>query len=307
MGNAGRVPLRVFHTADPGTMGAPIAVGRDRRGVAPLASTTVPPGDAPLIRVLPLRLVAALVGALLALPGRSLAVPSGTQAAGQGAEGPQARALEPPPAVAPPLLEARVPGDRRRAEQELQDAAVLDALAIRALRAVDEQHAQAAPPCPQLLAGQRGAEMARDEAAQRVQTSGALLQGAGARDELDERHAALQARIVGLDERIAAVQERLRRRCPAADLVAPRLWLPSEARVPADERVVIFVSAGAASQVVWVDGQPSAASGPDGWAVAVTRPGPVALCVAPPAAATCRALSEVYAAMGAAFELALSP
>ncbi len=132
-----------------------------------------------------------------------------------------------------------------------------------------------------------------------VRTAGALLSG---EDDLRQRHALLQSRVASLGERIDRVGRQLQRRCPRPEDVTPRLWLPPEARVPAEGLVAIFVAVGAPDQVVWADGRPRAASGSDGWAVLVTDPGPVSLCIAPPAAVECRARSEVYAAMGAAFE-----
>lgn len=290
--------------------GARGAVGGRRPGVALWVAGTAPLGDAPLFRPPRCAWPTTLAAALTLLLVASAAAQNGGHKPGQGAEGPQARSLDPPPAVAPPLLEARVPGDRRFAEDELQDALVLDALAIRALRAVDDQLARPGSPCPQLLAGLRGAQLARHEAALRVQTAGALLQGEDP-DELAERHATLAAQVRRSDEGIERLARTLRRRCPRVEAPTPRLWLPAEARAPTEvgeePRVAIFVSVGAPSQVVWVDGQPRAASGPDGWAVVVTRPGTVSLCIAPPEAPRCRDLSEVYAAMGAAFELGPTP
>lgn len=228
---------------------------------------------------------------------------NGTIRPGRGAEGPQARALEPPAAEAPPLLEARVPGDRRLAGDELDEAEVLDALAVRALRAVEQQLEAAGPSCPQLLAGRRAASMARDEAALRLQTAAALLPHDEEPRGLGDRLVALAARLESLTAFAEPLGQRLAKTCEGAQDGGPRLWLPPEARGPAQGRVVLFVDLGAPSQVLWVNGQPRAASGPGGWAVAVTPPGPISLCAAPAVQAGCRRPAEVYAAMGSAFEL----
>ena len=54
-----------------------------------------------------------------------------THKPGQGAEGPQARRLPPPALVAPPLLEAQAPGDRRIATRELEEGGVMVCVSFR--------------------------------------------------------------------------------------------------------------------------------------------------------------------------------
>jgi hypothetical protein len=250
------------------------------------------------------RLTALLLAALVPLlAAGSAAGQAATPGRGRGAEGPGSRALPPPDAEAPPLLEARVPGDAQRAARELDEAAVLDALTIRALRAGAEQLSATPPSCAQALAARRAAELAWAEVAARVQTADALLAGRDAGEALASRHAAVAGRVGDLPPRIDALSARVRRLCSEQGAAAPRLWLPPEARVPADGRVAIFVSLGVPGRVLWVDGEPRSWSGSDGWAVAVTRPGSVSLCVAAPAEPACRPPAEVYAVMGAAFEL----
>lgn len=223
---------------------------------------------------------------------------------GQGAEGPQARTLAPPAAVPPPTLRGRVAGDRVFAQAELADAEVLDALGIRAVRALDEQLAGPDPACPRLRAGLRGATLARGEASLRVITAQSLL----ADDPpLLARTEALLHRLDSLGSEIDRRRRSLARRCPGDEVVVPRLWLPEEARAAVDGQVVVFASAGAAHRVVWVGDQPRAVTGADGWAVLVVPQGTVAVCVAGPEAERCTDAVEVYAAMGAAFEVTPRP
>ena len=217
------------------------------------------------------------------------------------AEGPVPESLPPPLARPPAGLELVRGAPLRRAQDHLDRADVLDALAVRVLRRVD-----GASPCDLIEAAIWEASLAFDLARAEQATAAAFL--SASTPEADGA-ASLPSRLEGLGSRLADLADGIERagvqaraaRCQEQN-EAP-VYLPSEYTVPVDGSTGILLRAGAQGDVVWIDGAPAVAAGPGGWTIAVVPAGLRRVCVTAPEDPSCPEEREIDAAMGAGFDL----
>jgi hypothetical protein len=217
------------------------------------------------------------------------------------AEGAVPEPLPPPLARPPEGLELVEGAPQRRAAEHMARGEVLDALAIRVLRRVDE-----ASPCELIEASAWEAALALDRAWDEQITAGALL--ASSVDEVAGSQAllarleGLRSRLADLTLRIEAVTEQARLASCDGGAEAP-VYLAPEYAGSVDGSAAILLRAEAPGRVVWIDGSPAVVAGPGGWAVAVVPVGLRRVCAAEPADVQCPVEREIDAGMGVGFDL----
>ncbi len=217
------------------------------------------------------------------------------------AQGPVPAAL-PPPLARPPEGLERVEGSPYgRALLHLERADVLDALGIRSAR-----RASGDSPCDVLAASAWVVELSARQARAQLSTAGALLAApaaeAGPGDDVEARLASLEARLDDLEGELVRVSGLLEAG-GCGEVVRAPVWLPLSDRAAVGGAAAVLLRVGQPDLVVWIDGAPVVASGPDGWAVAVVPAGVRRVCVAAASDAECADEVEVDAEMGRGFDL----
>lgn len=220
-------------------------------------------------------------------------------------EAPGGTVVRPPPALPPEALLERDPRVGR--SRELLDRLELhDDFVARFARQTRRLLAVSSPDCEAVATLRRAMGLSRGEStASRLTVAAelAVLPDAGVVQPLRDRLAVAEQRAQDSAELWTALQDEVVARCPGRGPEAPTVWLPENERGAVGDRVVAFVRAERAGQVVWVDGVPAGQAAADGWAVVVAPVGEAVVCSAAPEAETCSAGVGVNVTAAAAFDL----